>query len=265
MANKIVIESKDNGKVKLINSLKTKKYRDKHELMIMEGLRAVNQLIDSKISLDMIAFSESMYTGNEECRKIYAEYSDIAIIVKDNIFDQLADTVNSQGVIAISKIPKYEISEFHLKDKSRILLFDRIQDPGNAGTLIRTADSAGFDAIFVIKGTVDLFSPKVNRSAMGSNLYVPIIEITEEELLKFQKDGFEILATALDRSSFEYSDISYSQKCIIVLGNEANGVSESILEIADKKIYIPIYGRAESLNVAIAGAIVMYKSLENNI
>lgn len=264
MGNKAVIESKDNSKVKLVNSLKTKKYRDKHELMIIEGLRALKQLIDSKISLYMIVFSESIYMENEECKKIHMEYDDIAIIVKDSIFSQLSDTVNTQGVIAVAKIPKYDINTFYDKEKSRVLLFDRIQDPGNAGTLIRTADAAGFDAIFIIKGTVDLFSPKVNRSAMGSNLYVPIIEITEDELLKFQKNGFEILATALDRSSFEYSDISYSQKCIIVLGNEANGVSESILDISDKKIYIPIYGRAESLNVAIAGAIVMYKSLELN-
>lgn len=262
MSNRIVIESKDNSKVKLINSLKAKKYRDKHKLMIIEGLRAVKQLIESKISLEMIVFSESMYLESEDCKKIHMEHDDISIIIKDNIFSQLSDTVNTQGVIAISKIPKYEIDEFYKAEKSRILLFDRIQDPGNAGTLIRTADAAGFDAIFVIKGTADLFSPKVNRSAMGSNLYVPIIEVSEEELHNFQKYGFEILATALDRNSFEYDDVNYSKKCIIVLGNEANGVSESILAFADKKIYIPIYGKAESLNVAIAGAVVMYKSLE---
>lgn len=262
MVNKVVIESKDNSKVKLVNSLKTKKYRDKYQLMITEGLRAVNQLIESKISLDMIVFSESVYTDNEECRKVHMEYADISIIVKDSIFSQLSDTVNTQGVIAVSKIPKYDINTFYQKEKSRILLFDRIQDPGNAGTLIRTADAAGFDAIFIIKGTVDLFSPKVNRSAMGSNLYVPIIEVSEEELHDFKKHGFEILATALDRNSFEYDEVNYSQKCIIVLGNEANGVSQSILALADKKIYIPIHGKAESLNVAIAGAVVMYKSLE---
>ena len=262
MSNKNIIESKDNSKVKLINSLKTKKFREKYGLMLVEGLRATRQLIDFNITLDMIAFSEKAYNEFEDYRNIYEEYKEISIIIKDNIFNQISDTVSTQGIIAVSKIPKYEIEEFLKKDIARILMFDRLQDPGNAGTLIRTADAAGFDAILALKGTVDLYSPKVNRSAMGSNIYIPIIEIEETDILKLKQNGFKILATALDEHAQTYDKAIYTEKCVIILGNEANGVSENIIAMSDQKVYIPIYGKAESLNVGIAGAIVMYKSLE---
>lgn len=262
MLNNNIIESKDNSKVKLINSLKTKKFREKHGLMIFEGLRATNQLIELNISLEIIAFSENAYNEFEEYRNIYKTYKDISIIIKDNVFNQMSDTVNTQGIIAVSKIPNYNLEQLLKKDNARILMFDRLQDPGNAGTLIRTADAAGFDAILSLKGTVDLYSPKVNRSAMGSNIYIPIIEIEEADIQKLKQNKFKILATALDESAQTYDKAIYTEKCVIVLGNEANGVSENIIAMSDQKVYIPIYGKAESLNVAIAGAIVMYKSLE---
>lgn len=262
MLNKTVIESKENSKIKLISSLKTKKYRDKHNLMIIEGFRAVTQLIDSEVDLEILVFSETSLNEIKSYEEIYEKNKEISIIVKDSIFNQLSDTVNTQGIIAITKIPKYSKDMFNQKSKARILLFDKIQDPGNAGTLIRTADAAGFDAIFVTKGTVDLYSPKVSRSAMGANLYIPIIEVEESDLIKFKENEFKILATALDESALTYDKVNYEDKCMIVLGNEANGVSNTILELANERIYIPIYGKAESLNVSIAGAIVMYKSLE---
>lgn len=262
MSNKNIIESKDNSKVKLINSLKTKKFREKHGLMIFEGLRATNQLIELNISLEIIAFSENAYNEFEEYRNIYENYKDISIIIKDNLFNQISDTVNTQGIIAVSRIPNYNLEQLLKKDVARILMFDRVQDPGNAGTLIRTADAAGFDAILSLKGTVDLYSPKVNRSAMGSNIYIPIIEIEETDIRNLKQNGFKILATALDEYAQTYDKAIYTEKCVIVLGNEANGVSENIIAMSDQKVYIPIYGKAESLNVGIAGAIVMYKSLE---
>lgn len=262
MLNKNIIESKDNAKIKLINSLKTKKFREKYGLMFFEGLRSTKQLIELNVPLDIIAFSEKAYNEFEDYKNIYKEYEQISIIIKDNIFNQLSDTVSTQGIIAVSKIPKYNLEELLKKDKARILMFDRLQDPGNAGTLIRTADAAGFDAILALKGTVDLYSPKVNRSAMGSNIYIPIIEIEEIDILKLKQNGFKILATALDEYAQTYDKSTYTEKCVIVLGNEANGVSQNIMSMSDQKVYIPIYGKAESLNVAIAGAIVMYKSLE---
>lgn len=261
MNNITVIESKDNNKVKLLTSLKTKKGRQKSGLMLVEGLRAVKQLLDNNFELELIAFDKSALIESVEYNSILKLNIEKSIIIKKEIFENISDTVNSQGIIAVGKIPSYSVEKFFESKPKRVLLLDKIQDPGNAGTIIRTADSAGFSGILYLKGTVDLFSPKVCRSAMGSNIYVPILEISIDELI-YQKDkGYKIYSTALDEGAKHYNKIVYGENSIIALGNEANGIEKPILEISDEKIYIPIYGRAESLNVAIAGAIVMYESL----
>lgn len=261
MNNIHIIESKDNSKLKLLSSLKTKKGRQKSNLMLIEGLRAVKQLLDNDLNVDTIAFDSEVIEQNNAYKELYSKYQDKSIIIKKELFENVSDTVNSQGIVATGKIPTYNLEELVGLSPKRILLLDKIQDPGNAGTIIRTADSAGFDMIIYIKGTVDLFSPKVSRSSMGSNMYLPIIEASLEDLKNLQGKGYSIYATALDDKAIHYNKLKYSEKTIIALGNEANGIDEDLLEISNYKIYIPIYGKAESLNVGIAGAIVMYGSL----
>lgn len=262
MQNSFVIESKDNVKVKLISSLKLKKNREKQNLIVIEGLRAVQQLLENNIEIKMLAFSDEEFNNNEEFKELFNKYEDASCFIKSAVFNQIADTTNTQGILALVNIPRYDLKNIIKNEKSRVLIFDRIQDPGNAGTLIRTADAAGFDAVLYTKGTVDLFSSKVNRSAMGSNLYTPIMETAIEELVNLKQNGFRLFSTALDDYSVVYDNAEYGYKTAIILGNEANGISSDLQEISDEKIYIPIYGRAESLNVAIAGAIVMYESLK---
>lgn len=262
MKNNSIIESKENAKVKLIASLKLKKNREKHKLILIEGLRSVQQLIDNDIEIKLLAFSDYEYEKNKEYVKIFENFSEVSCLIKSAVFNQIADTSNTQGILALVNTPEYNIKDITGSEKSRILLFDRIQDPGNAGTLIRTADAAGFDAILYTKGTVDLFSSKVNRSAMGSNLYTPVAEVDLEQLTVLKQSGFSIYATSLDNYSLVYDEVEYNDKVVIILGNEANGVSKELLDLADEKIYIPIYGKAESLNVAVAGAILMYETLK---
>lgn len=261
MTNINIIESKDNSKLKLLSSLKTKKGRQKSNLMLIEGLRAVKQLLDNDLDIELIAFDSEVIEQNNAYKNLYDKYQNKSIVIKKELFENVSDTVNSQGIVATGKIPTYNLEKLIELSPKRILLLDKIQDPGNAGTIIRTADSAGFDIIMYIKGTVDLFSPKVSRSAMGANIYLPIIEASLEDLKNLQDKGYSIYATALDDKAIHYNQLKYSEKSIIALGNEANGIDADLLEISNQKIYIPIYGKAESLNVAIAGAIVMYGSL----
>lgn len=263
MQNNFIIESKENLKVKLISSLKLKKNREKNNLIVVEGLRAVQQLIENNIEIKLLAFADQEYKKNKEYRNVFEKYEGISCLIKSAIFDQIVETTNTQGILALVNTPKYDLEGLSGNKKCRFLLFDRIQDPGNAGTLIRTADAAGYDAILYTKGTVDLFSSKVNRSAMGSNLYTPILEIDFDDLRRLKQQGFKLLATALDDYSLLYDKVVYDNKTVIILGNEANGVSESLLDLSDEKVYIPIYGKAESLNVAVAGAILIYESLKN--
>lgn len=187
-----------------------------------------------------------MQVFNNEIEKSY--------ILNEKMFNNISDTVNSQGVIGIFKIQiKNQLENLNEK---MILLLDKIQDPGNLGTIIRTADAAGIKTILFTKGTTDPYSPKVVRSAMGSIFYMNIIQLDNIDLLK--QKGYTIVSSALE-DSINYKDLKINGKTILVLGNEANGVSKEILKISDTKVKIPIYGKAESLNVSIAGAILMYE------
>lgn len=262
MHNFKVIESKDNQKVKLISSLKLRKNREKHKLVLIEGLRAIKQVLETNMKINILAFSESDIVSNKEYMDMFLEYESISIVIKTSVFDNITETVNTQGIAAIVETPEYRLDCLFSQDRSRLVVFDRIQDPGNAGTLIRTADAAGFDAILYTKGTVDLFSSKVNRSAMGLNLSVPLIEISVNDIENLKSKGFVIYSTTLDNYSLIYDSVKFADKTVVILGNEANGISEDLLSLSDEKIYIPIYGKAESLNVGIAGAIIMYESIK---
>lgn len=248
------IESKDNKKIKLLNKLNQKKYREEMGLSVVEGLRSIKQIIDLKVEIIEIFVMDSK---KSEYEKFLDEIN--SNIVKDSIFDSISDTVNSQGIIAIVKNKKWNLDDT-LKNSNKIILLDKVQDPGNVGTIFRTAVATDYDAIFYTKGTTDIFSHKVNRSSMGVNFALPCLEVDEKVL---KDTDFKIYVTMLDSDSKQYDKVNYDEKFILVLGNEANGVCEEVKQIADEKIYIPISNNIESLNVSIAGAVIMFKSIEN--
>lgn len=139
------------------------------------------------------------------------------------------------------------------------MILDRIQDPGNMGTIIRTADSAGVDAIIALKGCVDIYNPKVIRSTMGSIFDVNIIDASQDETVDMLKSlDFNIVSSYLNTENF-YDKIDYGSKVALVIGNEANGINEELVSKSDILVKIPIYGKAESLNVMISSAILMYE------
>ena len=256
------IESKDNNKIKLIRKLSQRKNRESLGLTVVEGLRAAQQAINLKAEIEFIAIDENQ----EELSQTILQKTDLGDkihIVKSSVFDSVAETVSSQGIIALVKIPKFNMEEILGGQAKRLLLIDRVQDPGNFGTLIRTADAAGFDGIICSKGTVDAYSGKVNRSAMGSNLYIPIVYM-DDDLIQNLSRKYSLYAATLAADSQSYSKIQYKENYIIALGNEANGLSQKIIDMAKECIHIPMYGQAESLNVAIAGSILMFKSIEED-
>ena len=256
------IESKDNNKIKLIRKLSQRKHREALGLTMVEGLRAVEQALAMGVQIEFIAMDEANKAMLEGLvKKLEGTKEDKIYIVKSHIFESVSDTVNSQGILAIAQIPKYKTEDLMAGGASRLLLVDHLQDPGNLGTLIRTADAAGFDGILCTKGTADAYSNKVNRAAMGSNLYLPIYEISSEELEHLAKK-YRLYATTLSANSRLYTEIDYGTGYIIAVGNEANGISDEVEQAATACIHIPMSGKAESLNVAIAGAIAMYKSIE---
>ncbi len=252
------ISSKQNNLIKKTASLYKKKFRDIEQLFVVEGLRSVNLVLENTPELvEYILITES-----------YLEKLDFTVdenklnVCTDDVFKSLADATNAQGILAVCQKIEPKIEGVLRKDNAFIFVCENLQDPGNAGTLIRTVDSVGGDAIIFTKGSVDIYNPKVVRSTVGSILNVKIFENVEaSELVNMlSTNNFTTYGTSLDTDVY-HDEESYENKLAIFLGNEANGLTDSTLSMLNRKIKIPMCGKAESLNVGVAGSVVGYEVL----
>ncbi|MDY3927748.1 MAG: RNA methyltransferase [Clostridia bacterium] len=248
------ISSSKNDKYKFFKSLKTKKYRTDSNSYTVEGKKSVVDAINSDERILSVIVSEDFYENNEFS---YPDNTDI-YIVGNEIFSNLSSTENPQGIIAV--LSQSDNIELALDKEKAYIYCDHIQDPGNLGTIIRTADAAGFGGVLLSKDCVDLYNPKTVRSSMGSFFHIKkLSDFTAEALSEYKKQGFSIVCGVLSDRTIEYTKADFSKPVIIVIGNEANGISNEILAISDVNIKIPIDGNAESLNAAVAAAIIMYE------
>lgn len=259
-----VITSKDNEIIKKIRKLKEKKYRDlNHEYMI-EGIKIIKEAINEKARIKLIVVcDECIEDGCIDNKLLYeiAKYN--CIYVNKKIFSLLTDVQNPQGLLAV--IEKQDKEENINYKEDIIVALDGIQDPGNLGTILRTIDSVGLKQVIVSKQTADAYNPKVVRSTMGAIFRVNIIESDNllETLKNIKKHKYKIMATSLETDNSIY-DVDYNKK-VLVIGNEANGVSKEVLEYADEKIKIPMFGKTESLNASVATAVILYEYVRRKI
>lgn len=254
------IQSKDNKTIKHIISLQQRKYRQKFGEYTVEGIRAVTDL-GKKGFLRAILIRESKRSELEPLVQKDFTISSV-YVVQDPIFDKIEHSVNGQGILGVAKKCINDLHSFIVEDGLYVAL-DGVQDPGNLGTIIRTAVAAGAKGIFLLKGTVDPYNEKCVRSTMSALCNIPIFEdITLSEFYDFIKDNsIKTYVTSLDNAK-PYHTISYAKRTMVILGNEGNGVSKEIIEMCDQAITIPMYGDIESLNVSIAAALCMYKVRE---
>ena len=256
----IVIESKDNSLFKYTKKLKERKYRNKENKYIIEGFRLVQEAFKANCSIEYLIVNEN---GKDKLDDYLKSYMDSIKIyeMKSDLFNQLSSTENTQGIIAVANINnsvKDINGEFYL-------LCDKVQDPGNLGTIIRTAHAAGVSAIILTKGTVDIYNDKTIRSTMGSIFYTPIIYDNDLSFLNSLKEnGFSLVTTSLEESK-NFFDEDLSGKIILSVGNEGNGISEEIFSLADKKVKIPMPGGAESLNVGVATSIILFEKVRQSL
>lgn len=259
-----VITSKSNEKAKVIKSLNDKKGRIKNNCFYLEGIKVVNEVLDKKeaINIKFIACSkeilENVNGGNNILERLKNYINLEVIYFSKEVFEILTDTKTPQGILAVIEIPKYD----KINSKGNILILDKIQDAGNIGTIIRSADAFGIDTIVCTKGTVDCYSPKVLRSTMGSILREKIIYL--DDIHEIKNIGYMIVGTVLDDKSISLENLKISKKMAFVMGNEANGISDEIKNLCDVFVKIPMTGNAESLNVAVATSIILYKQFEKN-
>ena len=254
------IQSKDNKTIKHIISLQQRKYRQKFGEYTVEGIRAVTD-IGKKDFLRSILIRESKRSELEPLVQKGFTVSSV-YVVQDPIFDKIEHSVNGQGILGIAKKCVNDLHSFIVADGLYVTL-DGVQDPGNLGTIIRTAVAAGAKGILLLKGTVDPYNEKCVRSTISALCNIPIFEdVTLSELYDFIKDNtIKTYVTSLENAK-PYHTISYSKRTMIILGNEGNGVSREMIEMCDQAITIPMYGDIESLNVSIAAALCMYKVRE---
>ena len=259
-----VITSKENEYVKHIKKLKDKKFRDISREYIVEGIKMVEEAIAENCKIKQIVICDDCEkTSNISKEQMYEIAKYDCIYVTNKIFESITGVMNPQGILAV--IEKDNIKQEEIKHEEFILALDDIQDPGNLGTILRTADSVGLTQVLVSKGTADCYNPKVVRSTMGAIFRVKIIECENliETLKLLRKQKYEIVVSSLQTNNSIY-DINYSQK-ILVIGNEANGVRKEIQDIADKKVKIPMIGKTESLNASVATGIILYEYVRQKI
>ena len=248
------INSLDNSTIKKIKKLKQRKYREEEKKFLAEG----RKFLDFTYTPDLIILKENFEDFENITTKL-ERFDCRKIVVNDKIFKDLTSQENSQGVILV-----YPYCETNIgKINNNIIVLDKIQDPGNLGTIIRAADAAGFKDIILSKGSVDCYNEKCVRSSMGSIFNMNIVYMEELQLIQFLKEKkYKFLVTALENNYIEYTDITLNEKNAIIFGSEGNGVSDNFLKAADETVIIPIYGSAESLNVAMASGIILYKVRE---
>ena len=258
------ISSKDNEFVKHIKMLKDKKYRDQSNEYVIEGIKLVEEAINENAKIKQIVICEECTKTQEISKKLMYEIASFdCIYVTENVFNSITEVKNPQGILAVIERKNSE-NEINYNEDI-IVALDGIQDPGNLGTILRTVDSIGLKQILVSKETADVYNPKVVRSTMGAIFRVKVIECDnlEKTLKEIKKYKYEIVVTSLQTNESIY-DIKYNKK-IIVIGNEANGVSKEIQEMADKKVKIPMLGKTESLNASVATGIVLYEYVRQKI
>lgn len=252
------IESKDNQYLRLVRELSKKKYREEYGMFVAEGKRLVADLIDSGLSPHIFLYSEAL--KDIAFLEQYAGLCDRCFSVKEHLFHQLADTQNEQGIMTV--FPRFcpELKQFTLKENGFILILNRITDPGNLGTIVRSAAAAGCDGILLEKGCVDLYNPKVIRATMGTVAKIPIFENLEfTEITDFiTRQNIHAYIADMNKAK-PYDALSVNEKTAVILGNEGNGIDEHWRSLGFDGVYIPMSNGVESLNVAMAAGIIAFE------
>lgn len=247
--------SNKNVLVKEIKKLHKKKNRDLQKQYIIEGFHLIEEAVKAKVEIRWIFVNEK---SKSECFQWLKQQNQEKIIfVSDEVIRSLSELPTPQGILAVVTMPEEILSHNYT---GSWLLLDNVQDPGNVGTMIRTADAAGFTGVVIGEGTADIYSTKVLRSMQGSNFHLPILRndlsTVAESFLAANKP---IYGTELNEKAIIYDTLPKQESFGLILGNEGQGVSKELLGKTTQNIYIPIKGRAESLNVAIAAGILMYQ------
>lgn len=251
-----MITSTGNPQVKWLMQLQRKsKARNEEKVFVVEGLRMFAEVPEERVK--KVYVSESLH--NKKKQELKLERFTLEVL-SDSVFQHVSDTKTPQGILCVVKQKEYDVEALINMKNPHFMVLDNLQDPGNLGTIVRTAEGAGVDAVFLSKESVDIYNPKTIRSTMGSIYRMPVIYIEDLlELLKiFKQKGIKSYAAHLEGKN-SYDKENYQSGTAILIGNEGNGLRDEIANNADVWVQIPMQGKVESLNAAIAASILMFE------
>lgn len=255
-----MITSTANGKVKrLINLKKKRKLGDEEHVFLVEGIRMFREVpVDE---LQEVYVSESFYKKEKVLVNAIAGQAGVHIeVLTDTVFAHASDTKTPQGVLCVVRQKSYKLEDLLKGEKRHLLVLDNLQDPGNMGTIVRTAEGAGVTGVIMSRDCVDIYNPKTIRSTMGSIYRMPFYYAEDilKAIRKIKDAGIKVYAAHLDGEK-SYDEEDYAFSCAFLIGNEGNGLREETSKMADHYIIIPMSGEVESLNAAIAASVLMFE------
>ena len=243
------ITSKDNPRLKAVRALvRSKKERQERSCFVLEGARALDALLEGS-ALPHYTLQDVWISDNVSA-EIPADYC-----IPHDVMEQLSDCRTSQGILGVVKYTPMPLAIN--PEQGNYLLLDRLTDPGNMGTLIRSVVAFGFDGVFLHGDCVEVFNPKTVRATMGALLFSNVWKVDDEIFQGLEKGGYELISTAMDGGTPLHT-AAFGPKNVLVVGNEANGICSDLLKKASRRLSIPMVGNVESLNAAVAGSICMF-------
>lgn len=252
------ISSRDNPLIKEALKVKARKYKNR---LIVEGEHPIEMASASLFKIIKVFYSRK-YKNTTFLRRLSRDTE--VVETREGIISKLSDTENPQGIIAIATYETFPLNSLSLKS-GLLVICDEIQDPGNLGTIIRTADAGGADAVIILPGTCDPFIQKVIRASAGSIFNIPVVFSDRDEIKVWLKQrGIRLIVTVPGSKKTIY-DLNMMDPVAFVFGNEARGVREELLCFADEIVNIPILGKVESLNVSVAAAVCLYEAVRQRL
>ena len=253
------VTSKDNSLIKLVCSLQSSvKARKENGLFVLEGKRICDDAYVSGIKFDKLIVSDTALKKYSESIEMFSKNAKEIFKIPDSLFKKISDTTSPQGIIALAEMPKKSTK---IDVNGRYIALENINDPSNLGAVSRTAEALGVSGIILSADGCDPYSPKSLRASMGTLLRMPVI-VLDDFANQINESGLKSYACVVEKDAKPIKDITFSDGCVLMIGNEANGLSDGAKNIADFNITIPMSGKAESLNASVAAAITIWEMMK---
>lgn len=259
---------KNNPELKSIKKLSRRRHRDIEKKFLIEGIRFVEEALSSAWPLESFIYSPRLVEGErgQALLEMAVRKGVRIMVVESCVMSELADTDTPQGVLAVMRQPNYRLEDLIGSRQALVVVVDGVQDPGNLGTIIRSADAAAANCAILLKGTVDLYNPKTLRSTMGSLFHLPVVtDVEPDNVLNLLSEAGLQLVVGAPSAARTVGSLDLTRPTALVVGSEARGPSSEVIQRAAHLVRIPMPGRAESLNVATAASILLYEAVRQRI